>query len=94
MKELDAIIETLNTLSLDEKIEKLNYIREKLHEASPFRDNPVDLITWIKNDAVRANDYNPNSVAPPEMELLKTSILEDGYTQPIVTWENEKNGSI
>jgi hypothetical protein len=33
-----------------------------------------------------ANDYNPNSVAPIEMELLKESILQDGYTQPIVTW--------
>ena len=35
---------------------------------------------------VEANDYNPNSVAPPEMKLLETSIREDGYTQPIVTW--------
>jgi ParB-like chromosome segregation protein Spo0J len=36
-------------------------------------------------DKVRANDYNPNAVAPPEMELLETSIWEDGYTQPVVT---------
>jgi len=33
---------------------------------------------------VQANDYNPNTVAPPEMELLKVSISADGYTQPIV----------
>lgn len=31
------------------------------------------------------NEYNPNKVAPPEMKLLKTSIEEDGYTQPVVT---------
>ena len=31
-----------------------------------------------------ANDYNPNRVAPPELALLKTSIVEDGWTQPIV----------
>lgn len=32
------------------------------------------------------NAYNPNSVAPPEMKLLYLSILEDGYTQPIVCY--------
>jgi hypothetical protein len=35
-----------------------------------------------------ANDYNPNKVAPPEMELLEISIVNDGYTQPIVTFPN------
>lgn len=40
---------------------------------------------WVRSDKVMANDYNPNSVAPPEMILLETSILADGYTQPIVT---------
>ena len=39
---------------------------------------------WIKNQDVKANDYNPNKVAPPEMKLLKHSIKMDGYTQPIV----------
>lgn len=33
---------------------------------------------------MKANNYNPNSVAPPEMRLLKISIMEDGWTQPIV----------
>lgn len=40
---------------------------------------------WVKNPLVHANDYNPNSVAPPEMELLRHSISSDGYTQPIVS---------
>ncbi len=31
------------------------------------------------------NSYNPNCVAPPELALLKLSILEDGWTTPIVT---------
>lgn len=39
---------------------------------------------WVPRDQLRANDYNPNHVAPPELELLKVSILEDGWTQPIV----------
>jgi ParB-like chromosome segregation protein Spo0J len=43
----------------------------------------------VKNNEVQANDYNPNSVAPPEMELLRQSIGQDGYTQPIVSWFRE-----
>jgi ParB-like chromosome segregation protein Spo0J len=38
----------------------------------------------VNRDELKPNGYNPNAVAPPEMELLKISILEDGWTQPIV----------
>lgn len=72
-------------LTLDETVNLLNSIRETLHEVSPFKNEPVDFVKWVKNDAVYANDYNPNSVAPPEMELLRVSIDADGYTQPIVS---------
>ena len=64
----------------------LNNIRKILHDCSPFKDEPVDFVQWVASDAVTANDYNPNSVAPPEMELLRLSIKSDGYTQPIVSW--------
>lgn len=47
--------------------------------------SPVYDVRSVSIDQVHANDYNPNSVAPPEMELLETSIWEDGYTQPVVT---------
>jgi ParB-like chromosome segregation protein Spo0J len=43
----------------------------------------------VPAELVQANDYNPNSVAPPEMNLLRTSIQADGYTQPIVVWEHD-----
>lgn len=33
---------------------------------------------------VYANDYNPNVVAKPELELLKLSILQNGFCFPIV----------
>jgi ParB-like chromosome segregation protein Spo0J len=56
-----------------------------LHDVSPFKSQPVDCVLWVKSATVHANDYNPNSVAPPEMELLRVSIDADGYTQPIVT---------
>lgn len=48
--------------------------------------SPVYNVRAVHIDQVQANDYNPNKVAPPEMELLETSIWEDGYTQPIVTF--------
>lgn len=62
----------------------LNEVRERLHKVSPFKSEPVDFVRWVPSSRVSANDYNPNSVAPPEMELLRTSISADGYTQPIV----------
>jgi len=74
---------------LDERVAVLNAVRGKLHELSPFKTEPVDFVEWVPSGEVIANDYNPNSVAPPEMQLLEISINEDGYTQPIVTWPNE-----
>lgn len=80
----EGIVEALDCLPLEQKIHELNRVREILHRASPFKSEPVDFVRWVPFDAVSANDYNPNSVAPPEMELLHTSIAADGYTQPIV----------
>jgi ParB-like chromosome segregation protein Spo0J len=73
-------------LGLDDKVTAINSIRQAIHDISPFNSEPVDFVRWVKNDSVHANDYNPNSVAPPEMELLERSIDADGYTQPIVSW--------
>ena len=48
--------------------------------------SPVYNVLRIPLEKIRANSYNPNSVAPPEMELLETSIWEDGYTMPVVCY--------
>ena len=48
--------------------------------------SPVYNVKAIPVDKIRANSYNPNSVAPPEMELLEVSIWEDGYTMPVVCY--------
>lgn len=53
-------------------------------------DHPVSKVIWVPVNEVYANDYNPNSVAKPEMELLLHSIETDGFTQPIVTWKTEQ----
>lgn len=86
------IAQLLSDKTLNEKVEIINELRELLHENSPFKNEPVDFVKWVKCDDVTSNDYNPNKVAPPEMELLEISIMNDGYTQPIVTWPNEKKG--
>jgi ParB-like chromosome segregation protein Spo0J len=91
MKQVFEYIESLKELPLDERVEKINELKLALHHASPFSTEPVDCVIWVKNDTVYANDYNPNKVAPPEMKLLELSISNDGYTQPIVTYE-EDNG--
>lgn len=48
--------------------------------------HPINNVRWVKAELVQANDYNPNTVAKQEMNLLRRSIEADGYTQPIVTW--------
>lgn len=85
------LIPNYDNLSIDEQIDAINEIKIALHEISPMKNEPVDCVIWVKNDTVRANDYNPNSVAPPEMELLRQSIMEDGYTQPIVSFKEEEH---
>lgn len=79
-----------NKISFDEKVDFINEIREYIHSISPFKNEPVDYVRWVMQDKVVANDYNPNKVAPPEMELLEISITNDGYTQPIVTFPNKE----
>lgn len=65
-----------------------------MHDVSPFSTEPVDCVLWVNSSNVVANDYNPNSVAPPEMKLLEHSISEDGYTQPIVTFPRAEDNKI
>lgn len=85
MAPIAALIAGYLDTDLERKVNRLNLLRRFIAEHSPFESEPVDLVEWVPADTVHANDYNPNSVAPPEMELLRLSIMADGYTQPIVT---------
>ena len=86
---LNELIADISEFERDDLILALNDIRKQLHEISPFKDEPVDYVEWVSFSSIKANDYNPNAVAPPEMELLRHSIMSDGYTQPIVSWNKE-----
>ena len=70
------------------KIDVLNAIKEELSNISPI-DHPVDTVQWVPAKQIHSNDYNPNTVAPPEMRLLTHSIVMDGYTQPIVVFKDD-----
>jgi ParB-like chromosome segregation protein Spo0J len=83
----------LGDLPNRERLRVVNAIRLELHQISPLSSEPVDCVLWVPSKMVEANDYNPNVVAPPEMKLLERSIIEDGYTQPVVTWI-ENNGRL
>jgi len=76
----------LESLPLSERVDEINRLRELIHAYSPFKSEPIDFVRWVPTDSVHANDYNPNSVAPPEMVLLEHSIEHDGFTQPVVGW--------
>ena len=73
----------------EEKIVFFEEIKELIHNNSPLKEQPVNRIKWVDVNKVSPNDYNPNSVAKKEMGLLYTSILHDGYTQPVVTIYDE-----
>lgn len=89
VEEIGALLPKLSELPEGEKIAAINAIRVEIHKYSPFASEPVDCVVWVPAESVTANDYNPNSVAPPEMRLLEHSIQEDGYTQPIVSWAHD-----
>lgn len=81
-----SLFARLAELDDDTRMDAINEIRKALRDHSPMKREPVDCVLWVKANQLHANDYNPNSVAPPEMRLLQLSIMSDGYTQPIVAW--------
>jgi ParB-like chromosome segregation protein Spo0J len=85
------IAAALSAMPLADQVQFMNTLRRGLSAIGPFADEPVDCVMWVHAGEVTANDYNPNAVAPPEMELLRLSIEADGYTQPIVANREESS---
>ena len=84
----ELILDDLKTSN--DKTEYLHGLREWMHKNASEIRQPIDFVRWVDINSVQANDYNPNSVAKEEMKLLYTSILHDGYTQPVVTIYDEE----
>ncbi len=86
---------------MNEKLSKDETVPMDRHETCPdcgvqlvriAPRHPVSSVRWVPIELVDPNDYNPNAVARTEMQLLITSILADGYTQPIVTVQDPETG--
>ncbi len=77
-KSLDPIVgDALNRCAFDGDLETV-ISREP---STPLEQELWNTLELIWDNRMFLNDYNPNKVAPPEMELLETSIWEDGYTR-------------
>lgn len=94
LKKIKLFISSLESLPLSEKVDVINEIRSEIHNISPFKSEPVDLVLWVKKESVYANDYNPNSTAPVEQKLLVLSMESDGITQPIVTMQTKEGREV
>lgn len=91
LQQLETI---LNGMDEAARTRALNIIRSRLHALSPFYHEPVDCVLWLPAGRVRANDYNPNVMAPAEQRLLHTSLLTEGYTQPVVVAQAGRGYSV
>lgn len=79
--------------TIEEQFEEANRLMREAYAAAPLtRSHPTGAVQWVNVNDVQANDYNPNAVPLKEMELLHTSITEDGYTQPVVVIHDPDSG--
>lgn len=84
------IEDLLKEMPFDEKVDVFNQITQELYDWLGI-NHPSLNVQLVKANKVIGNDYNPNSVAPPEMKLLKLSISKDGVTMPIVVCDTPDN---
>lgn len=91
LQQLEAVLSEMDEVA---RTQALNAIRTRLHALSPFRHEPVDCVLWLPAGKVRANEYNPNVMAPAEQRLLHMSLLTEGYTQPVVVAQAGRGYSV
>lgn len=81
-------------LSFEQRVEAINILKATLSVHSPFMQHPVDCVQWVKMNHIKMNDYNPNTMSPAEVKLLRTSLIQNGYTQPIVVYDDARGNYI
>jgi hypothetical protein len=57
------------------------------HPVSDIHFNQL-VVEWVPRDTLFPNSYNPNRMTWTARNLLKVSVIEDGWTQPIVVLPN------
>ena len=74
-----------NGLPVADRVTAYNAIQEALgHMVADFAPDPACSPRLLPAERVRANDYNPNKVAAPELDLLEASMRADGITMAVV----------
>lgn len=53
-----------------------------------MKEMPINNVEWMDVNGLSGNDYNPNVVMTKEMNLLKLSILKNGWIQPILVTQD------
>ncbi|SHL03823.1 ParB N-terminal domain-containing protein [Fibrobacter sp. UWH4] len=53
-----------------------------------IEEMPISNVQWVDVEKLSANDYNPNVVFSKEMELLKFSLLRNGWIQPVLVTQD------
>ena len=86
-------IELSKELPFEERVDIYNSATLALKDMLGLK-HPVLATQLVPISEVRANDYNPNKVAPPEMKLLKLSIKKDGLTMPVVVSDNDNGYTV
>lgn len=56
-----------------------------MHEDQSPTTPPLTRLQWLPRSRLTANSWNPNRVAPTELDLLVTSLVENNWTQPVVS---------
>ena len=83
------MIELPHGLTVHERVKVYNELSQQLYEWLGI-EHPCLNVQLVPVAHVKGNDYNPNKVAPPEMQLLKLSIKRDGLTMPVVVAGDKK----
>lgn len=92
LTEINAFLK--NTDSEVERIEVLNTLRQTLHQHSPFVDEPVDCVLWVKTSELVPNDYNPNFMAPSEKNCYNVLWKLMGIHNPLLQQYVKKSTSL
>ncbi len=88
----DEVIDYLRRckqMDLAYRVEIYNAMTELLRDMLEL-EHPALAVKLVQANDIHSNDYNPNKVAPPEMELLQLSMIKDGVTMPVVAAKNHK----
>lgn len=56
IREAEALFQRLGHLPLARRVEVINGIRQRLHEHSPFADEPTDCVQLVPGDEVQGNE--------------------------------------